>query len=58
MANFLMLARGTSVGTAKLVAISADQTLIERFVRELIAEDTDVDDRDERKPLKVVQADG
>jgi hypothetical protein len=38
MANFLVLARGTSIKTARVVAVSADRDLVRKFVGALVDE--------------------
>jgi glycerate-2-kinase len=37
--NYLLLARGESIGTARVLAISADQRLVGHFIRELMDEE-------------------
>ena len=39
--NYILLARGTSLETARVLAVSADQQLVDRFVRELTREAED-----------------
>jgi hypothetical protein len=60
MANFLVLARGTSINTARVVAVSADGDLVRKFISELADENGDTeqaDNPDSRKPLRHVTSD-
>jgi hypothetical protein len=57
LADFLMLARGETVGGARILVVSADKGLIERFIRELAGDDEEADDREEYRPLAVVRGD-
>ncbi len=41
--NFLLLARGASLKTARVLAVSADQQLVSRFARELTEEEAEHD---------------
>lgn len=62
MTNFIALYRGESVATAKLIAVSSEREVVGRFLRELAgersAEDFDVEERNGREPLTVIQGDG
>jgi membrane-bound ClpP family serine protease len=58
--NYLVLARGTTLGAARVLAVSADQQLINKFVAELTGEAQQLDERSEpaeREPLRVVRGD-
>jgi choline kinase len=37
---FIALYRGRTVGDARLIAVSSDHSIVERFFRELVSEDT------------------
>ena len=55
--NYLVLARGSSLGASRVLAISADQALINKFVAELVGEADDAEEQPEpveREPLRVV----
>jgi len=39
--NYLLLAQGESIGTARVLAVSADQRLVGRFARELVDEESE-----------------
>jgi hypothetical protein len=55
--NYILLARGGSLETARVLAVSADQTLIHKFVAELVSkseESTEASEPIEHKPLRVV----
>ena len=55
--NYLVLARGSSLGASRVLAVSADQTLVNKFVAELVGEADEADDQSEaaeREPLRVV----
>jgi hypothetical protein len=58
LANFIMLARGESVRTARILAVSADQVLIERFIRELAGKDDKADESEDPWPLPIIRGDG
>jgi hypothetical protein len=54
--NFLLLARGEDLRSARVLAVSADQQLVGRFLDELMGEDGS-DERDEAAgpgPLRVL----
>ncbi len=58
MAHFLVLARGESIASARVVCVSADQGLVDKFLLELAGVDEDADVKhDEREPLRVVRGD-
>lgn len=48
--NFLLLARGASLETARVLAVSADQRLVDKFVAELAGKnpigEEPIDDRE------------
>ncbi len=55
--NYLVLARGNSLGASRVLAVSADQALINKFVAELVGEPGEVEEQSqpvEREPLRVV----
>ena len=55
--NYLVLARGNSLGASRVLAVSADQTLVKKFVAELAGdaeESEDLSQSAECKPLRVV----
>jgi hypothetical protein len=55
--NYLILARGSSLGASRVLTVSADQALINKFIAELLGEAGKVEDESEpveREPLRVV----
>lgn len=57
MRHFLLLARGESIGTARVVAVSADPSIVGRFVGELVGEAEDgeeIGETEQREPLRLV----
>jgi hypothetical protein len=48
--NYLLLARGSSLETARVLAVSADQRLVDRFLRQL-AEEPEHDEPEHPGPL-------
>jgi hypothetical protein len=55
--NYLVLARGNSLGASRVLAVSADQALVKMFVAELVGEADESGDHSqsaECKPLRVV----
>ena len=55
--NYLVLARGNSLGASRVLAVSADQALVKKFITELVGEASEVEEQSqsvERKPLRVV----
>jgi hypothetical protein len=63
LTHFLLLARGETVGSAEIVAISANKNLVDKFLHELAdeaedpAEEWDHEERDHRAQLTVVRGD-
>jgi hypothetical protein len=62
--NYLVLARGSSLGAARVLAVSADQQLVNKFVAELTGEaEYDTEKLEEYEPpsapgsLRVVRGD-
>jgi hypothetical protein len=62
--NYLVLARGTSLGAARVLAVSADQQLINNFVAALSGETEHLAERSEEYsepsesgPLRVIRGD-
>jgi hypothetical protein len=56
--NYLVLARGNSLVASRVLAVSADQALINKFVAELVGEANEAEEcgqSTERKPLRVVR---
>jgi hypothetical protein len=47
---FIALYRGRTVDDARLVAVSSDHSIVERFFRELVGEGTEVDKRPKNYP--------
>lgn len=45
MTNYILLARGASLETARVLAVCADREIVKKFIAELADE---VDERDER----------
>jgi hypothetical protein len=57
--NFIALYRGRTVAGARLVAVTAEPNIVDRFLRELTGE-ADEENRDtliDREPLRIVQGD-
>ena len=57
LVNYILLARGGSLETARVLAVSADQTLIQKFVAELVSKSEEskvASEPTEHKPLRVV----
>jgi hypothetical protein len=55
MTNFLVLARGNSINTARVVAVSADRDLVRKFIGELAGEDDKEESKKEsRSRLRLV----
>jgi hypothetical protein len=55
--NYLVLARGDSLGASRVLAVSADQALINKFVAELLGAAGEADNQSEPvkcEPLRVV----
>jgi hypothetical protein len=55
--NYLVLARGNSLGASRVLAVSADQALINKFVAELLGATGEPEDHSEPvecEPLRVV----
>jgi hypothetical protein len=55
--NYLLLARGDSLGTARVLAVSADQQLVQKFIAQLVDASDELEERSERverEPLRVV----
>ena len=55
--NYLVLARGNSLGASRVLAVSADQALVKKFVAELVGEASKAEDCGqpaERESLRVV----
>ena len=55
--NYLVLARGNSLGASRVLAVSADQALVKKFIAELVGEASEVEEQSqsvEREPLRVV----
>ena len=58
MTDFLLLARGEDLRTARVLAVSADKRLVGRFLGALAEEDADAEGRDrsgDRERLRVVE---
>ena len=64
MTNFLILAKGETISTARVVAVSADRGIVDRFLSELAGEveEGSSEHRDslhtEREPLRLVPSGG
>jgi hypothetical protein len=55
--NYLVLARGNSLGASRVLAVSADQALVNKFVAELVGNAGEAEDQSEPvecEPLRVV----
>jgi hypothetical protein len=55
--NYLVLARGSSLSASRVLAVSADQALVNKFVAELVGDAGEVEDQcepGERETLRVV----
>jgi hypothetical protein len=55
MTNFLLLARGASIATARVVAVSADQALISKFIQELADGSARMETWAGREPVKCLR---
>ena len=55
--NYLVLARGNSLGASRVLAVSADQALVNKFVAELVGNAGEAENQSEPvecEPLRVV----
>jgi len=57
VARFLALYRGESVTGARLIALSSEPSIVDRFIRELAGEGEEERDNAERQSLHVVSGD-
>jgi hypothetical protein len=58
MTDILALYRGRTVAEAQLVAITAESSIVDRFLRELVGEAEETAEQEaERGPLRVVERD-
>ncbi len=55
MHTYLLLARGRDLGTARVLAVSADESIVSRFLEVLADEDADDDPKGE--PLRTTPRD-
>jgi hypothetical protein len=57
--NFIALYRGPSVAQARLVAVSSEPEIVDRFLRELAGVETpeERDDCGKCEPLRIVRSD-
>ena len=57
--NFIALYRGPSVAQARLVAVSSEPEIVDRFLRELAGVETpeERDDSGKCEPLRIVRSD-
>lgn len=47
MANFLLLARGETINSARVVAVSADPGIVDRFLSELAGDEAEPEEHTE-----------
>jgi hypothetical protein len=55
--NFIALYRGPTVTEARLVAVSSEPQIVDRFARELVSDPDETDRPEPGKPLRLVQDD-
>jgi hypothetical protein len=53
--NFIALYRGPTVNEARLIAVSSEPQIVERFVRELVSDPEETDRPEPDKPLRLVR---
>ena len=60
MTNFIALYRGSSIAGARLIAVSSEPEIVDRFLRVLAGATDEPEERDDfrdREPLRLVERD-